>query len=347
MPNLPVVSILGELWELPDPSLAARWSRCLTTAAGDAQPRQMPFNSSPYVWTSSATVASIEARAGHWLMLHAAGVSNDFGAVAALIGASGAGKSTAARALCRDQLGYVTDETIAIDPLSGVVVPFPKPIAVIPADGGLKLELGPDELGLKRCSEDVSLGGMILLDRSADYPDPQVEVLEPLDGLTAVIEHTSALPYLPQPLAALATAIDRCGGVHRIRYADAATLEQGVRQALAAPPVRSNFLHHPGARTHAPAVPASIEPGLISRAYYADAIEHAGDLHVLIGSRCISLQGVGAVAWLALRRPMPFDQLLGAVIDVVGDHPAAAALVRAAVRDMQALGVVASAPTDK
>lgn len=130
--TLPVVQILGEEWELPTADLRERWARCLIEKVGEA--RRISDFGSPYEWTSRATVASLEARAGELLMFHAAGLSASDGRVVALVGPSGTGKSTAARTLCRDDFGYVTDETVAVDDAQRVL-PFPKPIAVIPADG--------------------------------------------------------------------------------------------------------------------------------------------------------------------------------------------------------------------
>ena len=67
----------------------------------------------------------------------------------ALVGPSGTGKTTATRLLAT-RLGYVSDETVSIDP-DGTVAPHPKPLSVVarPTAGrGDKQQLSPDDLGL-------------------------------------------------------------------------------------------------------------------------------------------------------------------------------------------------------
>lgn len=326
----PVVEILGELWELPDPALADRWARCIRPGAVG---RQLPGPEIPYYWTSAATVASIEARAGEWLMFHAAGVSDDQGNVVALVGPSGTGKSTAARTICRDYFGYVTDETVAVRP-DNSVVPFPKPIAVIPADGGVKVEFGPDELGLRQCADDLSLAGVVLLERRADVGEPVVEVMGLLEGSIALVPHMSALPHVPCALTRLATLVQMCGGVHKVTYGDAGQLSDVARRVLDAPPQRSGF------HRHAPGE-ACDEPG-VQRSEHHDALQLDGDVLVLQGSSCVLLQGIGTLVWLAADQPRSLSDICDAVVEAAGEHPDAEHLVQDAVDEMVSLGVLVS-----
>lgn len=329
-PMSSVVEILGELWELPDPALADRWARCIRPGAVG---RQLPGPAIPYYWTSAATVASIEARAGKWLMFHAAGVSSDDGAVVALIGPSGTGKSTAARTICRDEFGYVTDETVAVR-TDESVVPFPKPIAVIPDDGGIKVEFGPDELGLRPCGDDLGMAGVALLERRADVAEAAVEVMGLLEGLIALVPHMSALPHVPCALSRLATVVERCGGVHKVTYRESHQLSEVVRRVLAAPSRRSGFHRH---------APAEVrdEPG-VQRSEHHDALELDGDVLVLKGSSCVLLQGVGSLAWLAADQPRSLSEICEAVVEAAGDHPDAERLVQEAVGELVSLGVLVS-----
>ena len=73
------------------------------------------------------TSEGIKAGIGDKVMLHAAAMSDDSGAVLALVGSFGMGKTTAAVRLTRQILGYVTDEIVAVGP-DGAVVPFPRPL---------------------------------------------------------------------------------------------------------------------------------------------------------------------------------------------------------------------------
>lgn len=328
--SLPVVEILGELWELPDPALRDRWARCLRPGA---QGRQLGGADAPYHWTSRATVQSIQARAGEWLMFHAAGLSTADGDVAALIGPSGTGKSTAARTLCRDHFGYVTDETVAVLP-NGSVAPFAKPIAVVPKDGGIKLEFGPDELGLLPCSEDLRLTGLLLLERNDGMTEPVIEPLELLEGLLAIIPQISALAHLEDALTLLADVVEQCGGLAKITYGDADQLAEVVRHILAVPPVRSGFRSH--------AFRGAAEGAGIVRAEYNDALELDGRVLVLKGSLCALLQGIGALVWLAADQPITPSDLRAEIIAEVGDHPEAGRLIQETVDELVSLGVLES-----
>lgn len=326
----PVVEILGELWELPDPALADRWARCLRPGAVG---RRLSGRDLPYYWTSAATVASIEARAGEWMMFHAAGVSDDQGNVVALIGPSGTGKSTASRKLCRGDFGYVTDETVAVRP-DHSVVPFPKPIAVIPEDGGVKVEFGPDELGLRPCGDDLRIAGVSLLERRPDAMEVVVEEMSLLEGLIALVPHMSALPHVPCALTRLATLADLCGGLYKVTYGDARQLSPAVRQVLAAPPERSTFLRHASGEV-------GDEPG-VQRSHHHDAIELDGEVLILQGSSCVLLQGIGSLAWLAADEPRSLTEICEAVVEAAGDHPDAERLVQEAVDELVSLGVLVS-----
>ena len=126
----------------------------------------------PYTLSRALTLASIKRRAGQALMLHAAGVALPDGTTAALVGASGTGKTTASTVLCQT-LGYVSDETVAVDP-HGSVRAWPKPlsVAVDPGTRWEKHEKSPDELGLVRAPEQLQLGVVVILSRDPDLDGP-------------------------------------------------------------------------------------------------------------------------------------------------------------------------------
>lgn len=67
--------------------------------------------------------------AGNRLLLHAAAGQRDEGIVL-LAGPEGSGKSTLVTALVRSGLRYVTDEIAAVGLPSGMITPYPKPIAL-------------------------------------------------------------------------------------------------------------------------------------------------------------------------------------------------------------------------
>ena len=92
------------------------------------------------VWEVNRGV--VEESTGH-VLLHAAAAERE-GSVVLLAGPSRAGKSTLVAALVRAELRYVTDETVAIDPASAGIVPYPKPIGLERGSWPLLPDLRPD-----------------------------------------------------------------------------------------------------------------------------------------------------------------------------------------------------------
>jgi hypothetical protein len=70
------------------------------------------------------------------VLVHASAAVFD-GVAILLPGPMGAGKSTLVAALVREGFGYLTDEVVALDPLSGLVVPYPKYLSLDGALAGL------------------------------------------------------------------------------------------------------------------------------------------------------------------------------------------------------------------
>ena len=80
------------------------------------------------VWEISQSVLQTSARSGQ-ILLHAAAAALDERAVL-LPAASGSGKSTLVAALVSCGLSYLTDDVAAVDGDQGLVLPYPKPLAV-------------------------------------------------------------------------------------------------------------------------------------------------------------------------------------------------------------------------
>jgi hypothetical protein len=178
--------------------------------------------------TREVTVAAIDAVAGRHLLLHAACLADPAtGLATAFVAEGGTGKTTLAR-VGGPGRWYVTDETVAVRE-DGTVVPYPKPLSVRRSpDGDHKDEVSPVDLGLVAPPVPVRLSAVYLLDRRRP-PDavtggPVVTPLATLDGIEALVPHTSHLTDLERPLHRLATLLEGLGGARRVTYTEAADL---------------------------------------------------------------------------------------------------------------------------
>ena len=184
------------------------------------------------------------------LVLHAGAVETA-GHVVVIIGESGHGKSTLVAALVRSGMAYVTDEAVALDPVSGRVDVYPKwidldepsrallgleQVDVSAAAAGLKYPLPPNRLG------PVSAGGRAGLLVLLGSPDTATtSSSEPTGGypmavrrLLAILDNTfsttTALPGALEHLAELSASMP----VLDLDRADLATMVATVTGALRA-----------------------------------------------------------------------------------------------------------------
>ncbi len=157
------------------------------------------------------TLAALERRRGDLWMLHAAGLAGDDGRVVVLVGPSGRGKTTAARALAAT-FGYVSDESVAIDD-DGRVWPYRKPLSVIEQRGAPKTQRSPSELGLRPLPDAaLRVAAIVLLDRRDDAPEqPVIETVDLGDALKDLVSQSSGLTSMPAPLRSIALLASRDG----------------------------------------------------------------------------------------------------------------------------------------
>lgn len=185
--------------------------------------------------SSAVTQAAIAARSGRLWMLHAAGLAAPDGGVVALVGRSGAGKTTAARALARSW-GYVSDETIGVES-DGRVHAYRKPLSIISGDQPFKQQHSPATLGLRPLpSAPLRIRRFIVLGRSTLSTPARLVPLDLPDALVALAPHSSALAALPRPLHTVAALLARTGGVLRAEYHDAEDLVPLVRGLMTQQP---------------------------------------------------------------------------------------------------------------
>lgn len=186
--------------------------------------------------TQQVTQALIAARRGELLMLHAGGVAHPAtGQSLVFVAAGGTGKSTLSTTLGK-QYAYLSDETIGISP-DGQIHPYPKPVSTRPQPGqtGPKRELSPDDLGLLPAPDNPRLHRIVLLKRHPEAAGLQVEQLDTLSAIEALVTETSSLGHLPRALHLVESLLAIGGGAERWTYADHTDLLSTARNILGAP----------------------------------------------------------------------------------------------------------------
>lgn len=180
----------------------------------------------------SITGRAIESLAGQALMFHACALADPTtGATTVMVGPSGMGKTTLSRQLGAS-LGYVTDETAAVD-ADGTVRHFPKPLSILGSAGYLKQQVCPGELDLVSPPWSTRVAAVVILDRSADAPaSPSLSPVGLLPAIATLAEQISYLKILDRPLQRLASLLQSVGGAQRLSYRDGADLLPVVRQLL-------------------------------------------------------------------------------------------------------------------
>ncbi|MSS44843.1 hypothetical protein FYJ43_01975 [Cutibacterium sp. WCA-380-WT-3A] len=210
------------------------WTRCLC----DPDPELSVFTPGPITasaLTQQITRQLISRQIGQLLMFHAGAVCHPItGDSVVFIAPGGTGKTTLTTHLGR-RYGYISDETVAIEPGTWRIHPYPKPLSTrIPQLSGQKAELSPDDLNLKPSHPDPHASHLILLTRCGS--SPKLTMIESqLDAMTAIAEQSSSIYKLPKPLHLLADLMSHTGGVWRAQYAEHDTLEPFIEGLLGAP----------------------------------------------------------------------------------------------------------------
>lgn len=276
--------------------------------------------------SSRVTVAAIKANAGSLMMLHAAGLAEPgSGRTIAFVGPSGRGKTTLARALGA-VWDYVTDETVAFDPVSLDVQPHPKPLSLKVSGARTKEQVGPDELGLGPTPAHSRLARVVLLDRDENHAG--VPTAEPCDIPTAVgilAAETSFLTRWDDPLSVLADALGRTGGALRVRYREATELVTMLPSLLELPGETSWERVTAG-----PVAAAVVPPSGGPRWRRADVATLRCETSMAVLTdrstapsgrtqpQVAVLTGIGPLLWDLADAPRTRDELVAGVVEVFG-----------------------------
>ena len=379
MPDPLIIEALGHRFEVSVDDLAAeevaglreQWARCAPDEQDPAPTAESPLvplseMDDPvrrdYALSSAVTFAAIRQAAGTGVMLHACGIATDSGDVAVLVAASGTGKTTAAARLCAHDFGYVTDETVLVQP-DRTVLPYPKPLSVVlqADDPHHKQQHGPDELGLRRPPHTLRAKALLLLDRidrqgreeDAETPDtvPALEQVGLIDAMMALIPHTSSLTALDRPLTALAQLITDLGGARTLYYREieeTGGLIGDVLQLDSTTPVE--FTSMSGSVDDQSTTTADDDPvdrpdtledrRQVGRAPFDDAIVADDEVLLLAGSTPLRLTALGATIWLAAAKPITLIDLVDVCQAAHGEHPQALELVRSAIGELIDVGAL-------
>jgi len=290
---------------------------------------------SRYALASAVTMRVIGHLGGQRLMLHAAGLANDDGVVVVVIGRSGAGKTTAALALCQEAFGYVSDELVAISE-SGTVQAYPKPLSQITVDetGEHKQQTSPDALSLRRPPTVLSAGPFVILDRQPAVHTPTLTRLTLTEAVLAVIPQTSYLSEMDRPLQRLCGHLSRWGA-YRLRYTDVSTTA-GLLSSLSEAPRPDHWTP-----VHVDNDLFAVWDGRYRRRPVRDAVAVEDEVLLLIERTPMRIAGIGRTVWEALAGgPATADELLRISVEKHGEHPSAAALVQQASTSMVAAGAL-------
>jgi hypothetical protein len=327
--------------------LARQWSRAVVDEVRGEPVEKVRasgatlHDGADYALTTQVTMAALRATRGHRLNLHAGGLADAAGRVIALVAPSGTGKTTTTRLLAQ-HLAYLSDETVSMDP-DGRVYPHAKPLSVIPEDGvsPIKKQLSPDDLGLLPTKGEVRLARFLVLRRGV--PDPRgLVLLDTVEGILELVEQSSSLVELPEPLTTLVRLVGATGGVWALEYDEIDQHIEEVLGLLAADiPVAEDVLpvrHVKGVS------PTQATHDQFARASWKDAVEIGDDLVVLLESRAVHLHTLMATLWLALTDPQTLEELVNAAQARHGVHPEAVDLVGRALQIMIQQGLVVRGP---
>ena len=319
------------------------------------------------------TGLAIALASGSLLLLHAAVLAPEAaqapqGArVVGVVAASGTGKTTFCTRLT-EGFRYLTDETLAVDPATLTVLPYPKPLSVIPVvsdeaaqttDPGAtypgKADHAPADLGLTPWGVGdpaPQLAALVLARRVEDG-----NVLEPIDLAQALMEtiaQTSSLYRLDHPLRTLAQALTLAGGPWRLSFSDQAQCSELLTSLAVGPQAEAPAWQHLPGPAHpraageeeipitrlVPDAPVISDTTRLVRAPWDDAVASEGSVVLLYGRSPVALGGAGAAAWAACDGPRTLAQLHDAVVAALGEHPDSHQMVTGAVSALVRRGVL-------
>lgn len=294
--------------------------------------------------STQVTLASLKARAGNEILLHAGGVAHTDGGVAVIVGPSGRGKTTTTRFLARSY-GYVSDETIAIK-RDGEILPYRKPLSVIQEGHNDKLQIAPSDLGLLPLPDaKLHLSGIAMLERAENGElASKVTSIGLARGLAAIVEQSSYLVELDRPLAAICELVAPLGGIKLLTVGEPSRIHEVAEQLFqsGASPYWQSVM--PASQVAKQSPSAAYLPAPI-----CDAVECEDGTIVFTQSRkAVVLTGIGPQLWRGACLGESWDQLTARIESAYGPAPTeeSRAVIRKFAEELIEIGVLAEATID-
>lgn len=178
----------------------------------------------------SAARFELASRTRQRLFVHA-GVVRHRGRAIVIPGISGAGKSTLVAALVKAGGVYYSDEFAVFD-RRGQIEPYPSPIRLIPAAGGLKVRRPVEELGGHAGTTPIPVG-LIVDTRYASGARWQPRPLTAAESLLALLPHTVVARQTPAMALAILNQVVTGVPAWRGRRGDAARVAASLLGAYA------------------------------------------------------------------------------------------------------------------
>ncbi len=275
---------------------------------------------------------------GQYVLLHSGAVDHERYGTVLLIAPSGMGKSTLSTLMAREGL-YLSDELAIVHPDTFEVTAYPKPVSRIDSDG-VKRDLALPSLGLTPGFAASAPSHLLLLARDR-REDPSVEPhllrLPMSRAIPRIIEQSSSMWRLPNPLGTLARLLETVGGALEVHYCEA----EQVPALLENPP---EPLHEQYAvvtpqgeqRANGDGTVASRGLGTLRVTPFVQALICPDGLVVLKEASVVRLDGLGALIWDLLQGdgPMTREELLQALRREMGPHPEDEKLLDQSVRSL-------------
>jgi hypothetical protein len=204
---------------------------------------------------------------------------------------------------------------------------------------GTKQQLSPRALGLLDLpAGPLRAGSISLIDRRPDWEGPPRSEAVPLaDALISLVPELSYLSHLQHPLQRLAQLISELGGVNRISYAEAESIDVNFLDDLLEADHRE-YWAPVSASEHGDVIP----PDSYVRVDALDGVT-VGDVMLLLhGTTVRVLDGIGPAVWEGAGRPATLEEITR-FVELRHGSPAVGAalpLVEAAVESLVEAGIL-------